>query len=106
MESIKFRHKETGEIKTQINIMEMSKYEKLELDHVVVDIQKELLEMDNDDENLELLEKASEYFCSNYDLCVGYKKAILETMNDQVDNHYHEQDINDFVKLLELLKGK
>lgn len=30
MESVKFRHKITGEIKTQINIMELSQYESLE----------------------------------------------------------------------------
>jgi len=67
-------------------------------------IQKALDDIDNDDENLELLEKAMEYFCGTHDKCQGYKDAIMYTVHDQYTNHSDEQDPNDLLELLTLLK--
>lgn len=68
---------------------------------------KEVLDIlnviDNDDEELVRLEKASEYFCGTWDLCEGYKKALRLTITDQYENHPDEQDPQDLVKLKAIL---
>lgn len=60
---------------------------------------------DNDDENIDRLQKGAEYFCSNYDLCEGYKHALRLCINDQYDNHASEQDPKDLDKLSDILNG-
>jgi len=59
--------------------------------------------IDNDDENIELLKEAMEYYCSNYDICEGYKHALRICINDQYDNHQLEQDPEDLVILSTIL---
>ncbi len=27
------------------------------------------------------------FYCSNWDICAGFKHAIIETLKDQYDNH-------------------
>lgn len=63
-----------------------------------------LSEMENEDENIERLEKAMEYFCGTWDKCEGYKHALLLTLDDQIENHIHEQNVEDYKKLLDILK--
>lgn len=67
-------------------------------------VQKALDNIDNDDENLELLEQAMEFYCSTYDKCEGYKHAIMMTVRDQYENHTNEQNDEDLHELLTLLK--
>ena len=70
------------------------------------EIENILSEMENEDETLPLLEKAANYFCGTWDLCEGYKHALLETLQDQYDNHPEEQDPNDLNKLSNILQNK
>ena len=69
------------------------------------EIHNTLSEMENSDEVLPTLEKAMNFFCSNWDICEGYKHAIMETIHDQVYNHASEQDPKDFRELLDILNG-
>lgn len=69
------------------------------------EIHNTLSEWDNDDETLPILEKAMNFFCSNWDICEGYKHAIMETVDDQVRNHANEQNAQDFRELLDILNG-
>lgn len=68
-------------------------------------INKVLDDIDNCDENLDTLEKAMDYFCSNHDICEGFKHAIRLCVEDQYSNHSEEQDPKDFEKLLSILKN-
>ena len=67
-------------------------------------IQKTLDNIENEDETIDMLKKAAEYYCGNYDLCFGYKEAIMLTVSDQYNNHYDEQNEDDLKRLLNLLK--
>lgn len=67
-------------------------------------VEKALDNIENDDDNLELLEQAMEFYCSNYDKCEGYKHAIMMTVRDQYENHANEQNDEDLHELLTLLK--
>jgi len=62
-----------------------------------------LSETDNDDQTIEVLEKAMNYFCSNWDKCEGYKHAIMETIEDQLNNHLSEQSEDDYKELIKIL---
>jgi Na+-transporting NADH:ubiquinone oxidoreductase subunit NqrC len=66
-------------------------------------IEKILGDIDNCDENIEMLENAMIYFCSNHDICEGYKEAIRLCVIDQYSNHEAEQDPEDFEKLVAIL---
>ena len=66
-------------------------------------VQKALDNIDNEDENIEKLEKAMNYYCCNYDICQGFKEAIMLTVRDQYGNHANEQDDNDLHELLKIL---
>lgn len=59
--------------------------------------------IDNDDDNLQLLEDAMEYWCSTHDKCEGYKHAIRLCTEDQYSNHESEQSGADLLKLIKLL---
>lgn len=72
----------------------------------VQDIIEILDNTDNDDENIEALEKAMEFFCGNYDICEGFKHAIRMTIEDQFNNHQDEIDTADLVKLRNILLAK
>ena len=76
-----------------------------ELEDLRTQIHNRLSEWDNDDSTLATLEKAMNFFCSNWDIAEGYKHAIMETVDDQIDNHITEQDPKDFRKLLDILDG-
>lgn len=67
------------------------------------DILKLLEDIENCDENIERLEKAMRYFCSNYDICYGYKEALRLTLHDQYEHHASEQDPQDLERLKEIL---
>lgn len=60
--------------------------------------------IDNDDNNIEMLNEAMIYFCSNWDICEGYKHAIIKTIEDQYTYHQSEQQPEDLKKLLTILK--
>tara|TARA_R110000868_G_scaffold114344_4_gene306454 strand:- start:6680 stop:6955 length:276 start_codon:yes stop_codon:yes gene_type:complete len=77
----------------------------LELEDLKTQIHNTLSEWENDDSTLKTLEKAMKVFCSNWDIAEGYKHAIMETVNDQIDNHIQEQDPADFRELLDILNG-
>lgn len=62
-----------------------------------------LLDMENDDENIERLQEAMEYFCGTWDKCGGYKHALILTLQDQYENHPEDQDPQDLIKLKEIL---
>jgi len=62
-----------------------------------------LSETDNDDQTIKVLEKAMNYFCSNWDKCEGYKHAIMETIEDQLNNHLSEQSEDDYKELIKIL---
>jgi len=66
-------------------------------------IYKLLDDMENDDNTIDQLEKAMDFYCGNYDICEGFKHAIRQTLDDQYQNHASEQDPKDLVKLLAIL---
>jgi hypothetical protein len=66
-------------------------------------IHNTICDMDNEDENIERLEKAMQFFCGTWDKCEGFKHALHLTLDDQTSNHLSEQDVTDYVKLLEIL---
>lgn len=68
-------------------------------------VEKALNNIDNDDENIETLSKAMNYYCSNYDICEGYKHAIMMTVRDEYENHANEQNNEDLHKLLSILEN-
>jgi len=70
---------------------------------LIDEIHNILSETESDDENIGRLEKAMEYFSGNYDICEGYKYAIELTLNDQVDHHFDELEVEDLVKLKAIL---
>lgn len=59
----------------------------------------------NEDEDIESLEKAMNYWCGTYDICEGYKLAITNCLDDQYHNHAEEQDIKDLKTLKNILKN-
>lgn len=65
---------------------------------------KLLDDMENDDENIDTLQKAAEFYCGNYDLCEGYKHALRMTIHDQYTNHPDEQDPQDLAKIITILE--
>jgi len=73
---------------------------------LIEDVRKTVVDIDNDDKNIDLLFNAMEYFCSNHDICEGYKHAILGTLNNQADNHFDELECEDLEQLLNFLTGK
>ena len=75
-------------------------------DEYIKEIHNTLSELENDDDILENLENAMEYFCSTWDKCEGYKHAIRETLDDQANNHIQELDENDLRILILILTYK
>ena len=69
------------------------------------DIQKLLNDIDNDESNLNMLERAMRLYCSPYDMCEGYKQAIRLTLHDQYTNHSEDQEENDLDELSDILNG-
>ena len=59
--------------------------------------------MELDDDTLPKLQKAAEYYCSNYGLAFGFKEALLLTLHDQYQNHPSEQEPDDLDKLINYL---
>lgn len=66
-------------------------------------IHRTINDISNDDENIGQLEKAMEFFCSNWDICEGMKHAIKLSLDDQYYNHFEELEINDLKRLLNIL---
>jgi hypothetical protein len=67
---------------------------------------KTIDEIENDDDTLELLKAGAEYWCSNWDLCEGYKEAMKLCLYDQYMHHASEQDDNELKVLSDILSGK
>jgi len=59
--------------------------------------------IDNDDSNLERLEKAMQYYCGTRDKCEGYKHALITCLADQYQNHPEDQTAEHATKLLAIL---
>lgn len=59
-----------------------------------------------DDENIEALEKAMEFYCSTWDICEGFKFAIIQCLQDQYTNHEafdpQEEDIKELKEILDI----
>lgn len=68
------------------------------------EIQELLENINNDGCHLEILEKAMEYWCSDYDKAEGFKFAIRLCLEDQYNNHRGENDVADYDKLITILK--
>jgi|19_taG_2_1085344.scaffolds.fasta_scaffold97164_2 hypothetical protein len=75
------------------------------LENLQDEIHNTLSEMENSDESMKVLEKAMNYFCGTWDICEGFKHAIMETVDDQVNNHGNEQQQSDFKRLLDILNN-
>ena len=73
--------------------------------NLVDNIQSTVLDMENDDDNMERLEKAMQYFCGTHDKCEGYKYAILETLQEQSENHKEDLTSTELKELLDVLNG-
>lgn len=58
--------------------------------------QDELVEaingLENEDENLDLLGRLAERYCSNWEMCRAFKFALINEINNQYENHYGETD--------------
>jgi hypothetical protein len=63
-------------------------------------------DIDNDDNTLDLLKAGAEYWCSNWDLCEGYKEALRLCLEDQYCNHASEQEDDELNVLKDILLGK
>lgn len=87
------------------DLLEYGDWELVELtkEELVTEVYNTLSDIDNDDEVLDTLEEAMEYFCSTWDKCEGYKHAITLTLDDQNDNHFSELEADDLKKLLAIL---
>jgi hypothetical protein len=68
-------------------------------------ILKKIEDIPSEDETMDMLQKAMEHYCSNYDICEGYKYALKMTLNDQYQNHAGEQESNDLDILSDILDG-
>lgn len=69
------------------------------------EVLQEIEYIENCDENIDMLKKAMEYYCSNHDICAGYKHALIMCITDQYNNHASEQDQEDLNKLSDILNG-
>lgn len=67
---------------------------------------KTIDEIENDDDTLPLLKAGAEYWCSNWDLCEGYKEAMRLCLEDQYCNHASEQEDGELKVLTDILSGK
>lgn len=73
-------------------------------EYLVTEIHNTLSDISNEDETIDSLEEAMEYFCSTWDKCEGYKHAIQLTLDDQNDNHFDELEEEHLEKLLAILR--
>jgi hypothetical protein len=68
---------------------------------------KQLIEtienIESDDNTIDMLKDAAEYYCGNFDICEGYKHAIIMALEDQYQNHAREQESDDTVELKKIL---
>lgn len=76
---------------------------KKEHKEVLEEVYKLLEDIENNDETINSLQKGAEYWCSNWDLCEGYKYAIRLCLDDQYNNHADEQEMGQLVKLRDIL---
>lgn len=74
-----------------------------EKENLIKEIENILSEWDNEDETLDQLQKAMEFFCGNWDIAEGYKYAIQETLQDQNNNHGEDLTVEDLITLKVLL---
>lgn len=73
------------------------------MENLFKEVYNTVQETENEDENIERLEKAMEYFCGTWDKCEGYKHAILLTLDDQWQNHREDLTEEELQKLLDIL---
>ena len=61
--------------------------------------------IENEDENIEKLEKAMNFYCGTHDICEGFKYALSLCISDQYGNHPEDEEgKGDLKKLYQLLK--
>ena len=70
-----------------------------DIEKLIDDIQS----MDSDDDSLQLLLEASQYYCSNHDLCEGAKHSLVLTLHDQYTHHEDEQGSDELQELKKIL---
>lgn len=66
---------------------------------------EQIEDIPNEDENIESLEKAMVFYCSNFDICEGFKHSLILSLTDQYTNHSEDEEMNkrDLNKLLKIL---
>jgi hypothetical protein len=72
---------------------------------LAAEIHNILSETPNEDETIDALQDAMDYFCSTWDKCEGYKHAINETLTDQIENHIGDVTTDELYKLMGLITG-
>lgn len=77
-----------------------------EHEDILAEIRQLIEDIPNEDENLESLENAMNYWCGTYDICEGFKYAINLCLDDQYNNHAEEQELADLLTLRTILEGK
>lgn len=60
-------------------------------------------DIENDDEIVTTLSRAMHHYCNMWDMCEGFKHAIIKTLEDQYENHGSEQSADDVVELKKIL---
>ncbi len=70
---------------------------------IIKKIETLLNAIENEDENLDKLAEAMEYYCGTHDKCEWYKHAIYLAVADQFTHHEDEQDPEHIEKLIKLL---
>ena len=74
-----------------------------EHEKLLEEVYKLLEDIENEDSTIGNLHEGAEYWCSNWDLCEGYKHAMRLCLDDQYNNHASEQDMNHLKKLKAIL---
>lgn len=66
---------------------------------------RDLIEnIDNDDDTIEKLAGAAEYWCGTHDKCAGYKYAINLTLDDQWNHHRDDVTVEELKELISRLQ--
>jgi len=77
----------------------------MEIEKLYKEIVITIRDTENEDETVNQLERAMQFFCGTYDKCEGYKHALLLTLDDQFDNHIEDLTESELKQLLDILNG-
>ena len=103
-----FRVWSTTDLRTGKAVWELSeeKDEKQEaMKKLVIEIKRTLSDMDFEESDVELLQTAMKFFCSKWDICEGHKSVIIEALRHWSRGGFTEEKMDNFQKLLDMLKG-